>query len=138
MIKNRLLKVTLVLVAAGLLTGCPNRLPESLSDRAQLRWDSLIAGDIETAYLLLSPGYKDAIDIQMYRNRLAARTVEWTSGEVVETDDCDPGVCRVKVNIGFKAFSPVPGVSEYEGEHVQTERWIEVKGDWYHVPDNIR
>jgi len=135
---NNLITCSAVLLGLCLLlTGCPNRLPDSLEDRSQLRWNALVSGEIETAYSLLSPGYREAVTIEAYRNRLAARSVEWTGGEFLELSNCAEDTCEVKVNVGFKAYSPAPGVSEYEGEQELIEQWIKIGGDWFHVPKRI-
>lgn len=133
----RIRTILLMLVTAIACTGCPSDLPNTLEERVQLRWDALLAGDIDTAYRLLSPGFREAVSQDLYSSRLSARTVRWTGTKFVEVASCEGEVCTVKVDVGYAVRAAVPGVSTYEGSRRGEERWIRVGGAWYFVPDRL-
>ena len=76
------------MMLAGLVfAGCasqgtaPESKQESIAQRAQSRWDALLAGDFETAYSYYSPGYRSTASVADLEIAIRLRRVRWTSAE---------------------------------------------------------
>ena len=135
---NRMTKYTFAAIAclAVLLGGCaaaPKSQDDIVIERAQQRWDAVIAGDLETAYTYYSPGFRATNSLIDYGVSMRVRKVRWTSAEY-KSHDCEESRCSVVFDIGYKVGAPVPGVSVYEGSDVIEDRWIKTDGQWWFVP----
>ena len=110
---------------------------EALQTRSMQRWESLIAGDVETAWGYLSPGYRSAHDRDTYMEDFSNRPVRWTRVEYVGHDCEQPGMsCKLKLRVHFKVRSHLTGVGLIESSSVIQERWIKSGEGWYHVPED--
>lgn len=92
----------LLLVAAG-LAGCANLAADydpasATARRASERWAALIAGDLDTAYTYLSPGYRETVTLAAYKSRV--RPGLWKKAEV-KSVKCEQSVCRVTMSIVY-------------------------------------
>jgi hypothetical protein len=86
---------------------------EKIENRAQARWDALLAGDIETAYGYLSPGYRSSVSLIDYGVDLRVRRVHWTSATYKE-HSCENKICDVKFIVGYRIVGePVSCVSRH-------------------------
>ena len=136
-ILNSILRLALILALAGLSAcaatpgnqGTDRVIPE----RAQARWDALLAGDIETAYTYLSPGYRSTMSVVDYGISLSTRRVKWKSAEYLD-HQCEEQRCAVSLKIGYSVAQPMPGVKAYESFNVRDETWIYTDGQWWHLP----
>lgn len=103
-----------------------SRSPEELvRERAQARWDALIAGKWEQAYGYATPGFRQSVDLFGFRSRVAS-PVKLKSAEVVSVD-CKVTTCEATMRIGL-----VPLQKGYpETTTDLTERWVEEGGEWW-------
>jgi hypothetical protein len=104
----------LVAIVVSVLSGCASTGPGSqaaarstnsadatrklVADRAQARWQTLIAGDLEGAYEYLSAGSKAATSLDAYKRKtggLAWRRVE------VEKVECEGEICKVSLQLTY-------------------------------------
>lgn len=102
--------------------------------RAQERWDALLAGDFDTAYSFLSPGYRSSHSRVDFEIGLRSRRIRWTSARV-EASTCEADVCSVAVKLGYKVTQPVPGVPVWESSELLSERWVRTDGQWWYLPN---
>ena len=120
-----------------LLSGCaamPGGGGGSVGDRAQQRWDALLAGNVKKAYGFLSPGYRSKETLEEYQRKIVYQRVRWTSADYIESD-CSENTCKVQINVGYKVAGALPGVKVYVGKRMVTENWIETEGRWWYVPN---
>jgi hypothetical protein len=112
------IRAAIAAVAAALaLSGCgqdaptvDDRTPEEIvHERAQQRWDALLAGDIERAYGFITPAYRATSSLELYRARF---------GSAIQWNECDRAVRGVRAGSlrggGESELSPD---SPANGEH---------------------
>lgn len=125
-------------VTAALITACAAGQPtqvQNVEQRAQQRWDALLAGDFEKAYGFYSPGYRSSHSRVDFELAIRSHRVAWTAAKVQESQ-CDGDACTVMTKIGYRVGSPVPGVPKWESERRMEERWIRTQGQWWFVPES--
>ncbi len=123
------LLITLFLVACA---GSP-AYPESLEDRAQARWDALLAGDFEQAYAYLSPGFRSSVSQRDFELGFLLRRVQYTSAAYIDRE-CQTDACTVRMNIGYTLVAPLRGVQIWNSKTPVKERWVRVDGQWWFLP----
>ena len=130
----------LALMTAGVfLSACAGKapLPDSPGDlvveRAQDRWEALLAGDFETAYAFYSPGYRSTTSMVDLAFEIRSRRVRWTTAEYRE-HSCLKASCTVKFDVGFRVIKPVPGLDKWESSDLLTENWVKTDGQWWYLP----
>jgi hypothetical protein len=101
-----------------------------VKERAQARWQALIKGDLDAAYVYLSPGSKAATSIEAYRRQI--RPGLWRTAKV-ESAECEAELCSVKLQLTYDIprgpMSPkaIPGI-----ETPISERWVIENGSaWF-------
>lgn len=127
--------VLAILLLAALLSACattsaPAR-DKIVAERAQARWDALLAGDYEAAWAYASPGYRSANTAVDFEIAFRLRRVEYRSAEYQE-HSCEEDVCTVKLRVGYRLDRPLVGVPEWESEGVVEEQWIKSGGEWWY------
>jgi len=127
----------LVLLLVMLLSACATTStaePEDIvRDRAQARWDALLAGDFETAYSYYSPGFRSATSVVDFTIGIRMRKVQYSSAEY-QDQNCDKNICTVRFKLGYRVGKPVPGVDNWESDGVVSEQWIKSDGEWWFLP----
>jgi hypothetical protein len=124
------------MMAGVLLTACataPGNTENSIEDRAQNRWDALLAGDYESAYAFYSPGYRSTRSVVDFAIGIRSRRVRWTSAEYME-HNCLENSCTVLFNVGFTVNKPVPGMKKFDGSNTVEEKWVKTEGQWWYLP----
>lgn len=120
-----------------LLAGCAAvepRAPEDIvAERAQARWDALLAKDVETAYQYYSPGFRSGVSEKSLRSRLFGPRVEWKEVELREVT-CSGDLCHPVFVVTYDFRSPTPRVGTIESATRLEEDWIRVDGDWFYAP----
>jgi len=122
----------LAVVAASCATAPPAQ--TDIKERAQARWDAVLADDYDTAYSFYSPGYRSShsrVDFEIY---LRTRRVRWTSAEVRESS-CEADVCKVVTRIGYSVAGAVPGVPVWKSKQNVPETWVRTEGQWWFLPE---
>lgn len=119
---------------ALLLIGCATAQPDPstlspeqrVTERANQRWQSVLAGDVEKAYSFVVPAYREIVDLQRYKANFgsAANRV----GAQVVSASCEPEVCEVVVRVDF--VPPLRPKTEVVNTHLN-ERWVLVDGEWW-------
>jgi hypothetical protein len=104
----------------------PETPEEIVAERAQARWDALIAGQWETAYSFASPGYRSLVDVDGFRRRQGGQI--WVSGTTVRKVECDGDVCEAMVRLKYNPPMPQFG-TELETDY--KERWVLDDSTWW-------
>ena len=126
----------LAILAVFALTACavnPASQEQKVLDRAQARWDAVIAGDFETAYDFYSPGYRSGTSLIDYIVEMRTRRVAYTSAEYV-SHECEEARCTVKFHVGFRIPAPVPGMTVFDSNQMIDDIWIRNDGKWWYLP----
>lgn len=128
-----------VLVAV-LLAGCAAvepRSPEDIvAERAQARWDALMAGKVSEARPYYAEGFRSGVSADAMRSRMAGSRVKWTGVELREIS-CTETLCRPVFMVRYEYRSPLPRVGTVNSAARLEERWIRDKGEWYYVPTDV-
>ncbi len=124
--------ISILLLAACASTEDVKKHP--VQERAQMRWDAQLAGDLDTAYSLYSPGYRSANSRVDFEISHRSRKVIVTAANVTGSD-CDGDACTVSATVQYRVGSPLPGVSNWESSSELEERWVRTDGKWWFVPN---
>ncbi len=125
-----------LMMAGVFLTACataPESSGNSIAERAQDRWDALLAGDFETAYAFYSPGYRSTMSVIDLAFKIRSRRVQWVSAEY-QDHSCDERVCSVDFRVSFKVMKPVKGMQVWESSSLVDEKWVKTEGQWWYLP----
>lgn len=138
--------VALWALGALVLTGCGPAAPpppkagtqppqEILKQRAQARWERLIARDFAGAYVFETPAYRATVDVRQYQSQFGT-AAKWT-GVTVDGVTIDPAGDRAEVQVTpqFETQAPLGGATIY-GSQPLLEHWILTQGDWWLVHDD--
>jgi hypothetical protein len=128
-------RAALLLIAVVALAACATapREQDPLVERAQARWDAIIARDYDAAYALYSPGYRSTTSRTDFEIGLRTKRVGWTAAKYRE-HQCQGEVCTVTFDIEYVAQRPVPGVPKWEAPGKVDDTWILSSGEWWYVP----
>lgn len=103
--------------------------PEAVvAQRADARWQALIAGDLQKAYGLLSPTSRKTYTWEIYRG--AIRPGTWKSAKVDKVRCPSKDLCEVDVAVEYA----------YHGAQVRTpirESWTRQEGEWWYVQKTL-
>lgn len=129
-------------VFALLLAGCastgapgqPAPVAEGVEQRSTQRWDHLLAKQYVEAYGFLTPGHRAKLTPERYAAQVSVLPVKWTSAEVLGSE-CVEDRCDVRVDLGYRVRSHLPGVGWIESRRVVVEKWLRLDGSWYYLPE---
>ena len=105
-----------------------------IKQRAQARWDAVLAGNYDAAYGFYSPGYRSSHSRTDFEIELRMRRVRWNSAEVLETS-CEADVCTVVTRVAYQVAGAVPGVPDWKSKKDVKERWVRTDGQWWFLPE---
>jgi hypothetical protein len=104
-------------------TSAPEAKQKFVAERAEARWQALIKGDLDAAYVFLSPASKKATPLPAYKAQI--RPGMWRQVKVDKVD-CEAEVCKVQLQVTYDA-------RQMKG--IQTPLWeswvIEDGSAWY-------
>jgi hypothetical protein len=135
------LKTLLLLPALlGLLAGCAAgttggaKKGGTVEERAVKRWELLIAHNAAEAYDYLTPGYRATHPKDQYAASMSSRPIKWKKVELMDKDCPEEDTCNVRLIVDFelRIAAGIPG--PVASTDVQKEKWLRVKGQWYHLP----
>jgi hypothetical protein len=131
----RAVTLGLCLLMLGACATSPAARDKAIQERAQARWDALLAKDYATAYEYLSPGYRSATSATDFEIAFRSRRLQYQSAEY-QGHDCEESACTVRMKLGYKIVRPVAGLPEWKSDSVVQERWINSSGKWWYLPDS--
>lgn len=116
--------LALFVVGCANLSSAPQTPEQSVKARAQERWDTLVAGQLDKSYEYITPSGRSTLPIEVYRGRLAGS--KWRGAKVTAVA-CEPEVCDVTVTLDIDVLPNLP--------HKQpiSEKWLLVDGKWWFV-----
>jgi len=121
------------LVAVWVLSSCavtpssPSDAAVQVRERAEQRWQYLVAGRLDEAYGYLSPGSRERVTAAYYKGSLKPGV--WRGARVTGVE-CELDACKVQVALKYEYMRP--GV-KYESERALDETWIREDGQWWYV-----
>lgn len=124
------------LLLAALASACATIQPAAtiVQQRAQARWDALLAGDYDSAYGFYSPGYRSAHSRVDFEVLLRTHRVRWSSAEVRKSS-CEADVCAVVTSLGYQVAGAVPGVPVWKNKKDVAETWVRTGAQWWFLPE---
>ena len=120
-----------VALSALLVQGCavlqPKTPEEAVQQRAQARWDALLAGKFDDAYEYLEPSFRNRWSKEQYR-KMASRSLAFKIN-VDRPQACEPAQCAVRVAFDVKPIERgLPDVITTRA----TENWVREDGQWWY------
>lgn len=133
---RRVLLSLLVTCAGAALTACAtlgNQSAEELvSQRANQRWQYLVAGDFAKAYAFSTSGYRAVVTEQGFRGRVGS-AVTWVGAETINVTCSDEIRCVARVRLDYKPI--LRGrVGDKYSTHLD-ETWLREDGQWWIFQD---
>ncbi|MEO7797274.1 MAG: hypothetical protein ABIY47_06065 [Opitutaceae bacterium] len=95
---------------------------EIVAEKSKQRWKALLAGDLKSAYELVSPAGRSVLTYEGYKNSL--KPGFWKDARVNKVVCASPELCEVRLEIEY----------EYAGRRTKTpfaERWIKQDSNWW-------
>lgn len=121
------------LLAAHGLAGCAipgatqRPAEEIVLERAQGRWNALLASNWAAAYRYATPAYRAVVSEQTYGNQFRG-PVQWSSA-TAKSAKCEEKRCIVFVNVTFRLLAP--GHLGQRGQTDIEETWVLEDGSWF-------
>lgn len=136
-------RISIVFIAACatvllLLGGCQEPPPEpseAVTERAQKRWDALVARDFSAAWALYSPGFRETNPEGDFTWEMSRRPVRWEEARVAAAE-CDGDRCTASVRVRYHVPAAPAGLNTLRNERRVEETWIRVDDQWWYVPDS--
>lgn len=110
----------------GCVTGPSGRVEEQVRQRAQERWDALVAGNVEAAYALLSPGARQARSLPSYRAMI--KTGFWKRAVVDRVECPSSEMCKVVVVVEYLYRGSLVSSPVFEDWVLSEQRWWAAAG----------
>lgn len=122
-----------VLFALALLAGCstvPAKPEEAVAQRAQARYDALIAKDYKKAYAYFTPAFREA---NVYESWIRSRPprADFLSARVLKVECHSADACAVDMETSYESPRGVRAAPKGSIERVTPERWVRVDGQWW-------
>lgn len=121
-------------IALLIIAGCGDSRPpaEIVGERAQARWDALLAQDFETAWGFESPGFRQTVGVPEYRFDKRQGGIKWLTAKVQDIE-CEVDRCNVAVLIVYELARGGAMLRGTRGQRSVMETWIRSDGGWWHV-----
>ena len=121
-----------LLALAGCASAPPAKPEVAVAERAQARYDALIAKNYKAAYEFLSPAYRARFN---FENHLRARPIitTYTAAKVLSVECESDAACKTQIEVTSKGLR-VPagrGMPNWPITSVETEQWVRVDGQWW-------
>ncbi len=136
MIKTRkvLLLVSAVLLLAGCATGPEPPAPEqTLEERAQARWEALIARDYGEAYQYQSPGFRRSNPMDAFARDQGRRPFNFLFAEVQGSECEQDDRCTVTVRVRYQPTSGPAELRRMRPYRNLQETWLRIDDQWWFV-----
>ena len=117
-----------LLIALIAVAGCasaPQRSDQEIvAERAQVRWNALVAGDFKTAYEMMSPAGRSVVSLEGYSGTL--KRGFWKEVRVKDVQCTSAEVCEVHLEMEY----------EFMGRRTKTpvsEKWVKQDSTWWYL-----
>lgn len=106
---------------------------EALRARSTSRWEGLISGDMQRAYLHATPAYRATYDLVHYENQYARQiTRESVDVHAVTIDPEDPAKAEVVILLHYSTSGFQPG-TRLQLTSRNVESWVKEDGQWWFI-----
>lgn len=129
----KLICLSLAICLLSACAGNPAR-SQTVEQRAMTYWNTLISGELNVAYEILSPGYRSSVSFSAFQRKMLLKKVKWTDARYIE-GDCTDTTCKVKISLDYTVFGAVPGIRSFSSTQTIDENWVLVDRVWYLVPE---
>jgi len=106
-----------------------------LQERAEQRWNFLIAHQAEKAYDFLAPGFRATTTREGYAGAMNNRPVQWETAKFLDKT-CQADSCTVHIQVSYKTMINLHGTRKVGSESPVEEHWIRESGHWYYLPNS--
>ena len=126
MLKNIVISIVLLFLAACTTTVNNLSSEERVKARSQERLDALVKKDFKKAYSYASPGYRANVQYHNHVSKVLGAKL-WTAG-VVDSVECEPSgdVCDVVVSVTY--YFPQ---AKMKNTRPLKEKWIYIDEEWW-------
>ena len=94
-----------------------------VTERINARWNALIKGDLDQAYTFMSAGSRDAVPLELYKDKIKPGT--WRAVKI-DSMQCEAEICQAKMTLTYDHRMMKGIQTPFE------ETWILEKGNaWY-------
>jgi hypothetical protein len=135
----KIVKCIAVAVLVLLMAACsePVRPPEEIvTERAQARWDAMVAGEFERAWEYYSPGFREKTEPALFDVQMSQRPIRWDSAEVIGVDCAEEARCEITARIGYTAVGAPGQLAGMQNERSAQETWIRLDDQWWYATPN--
>lgn len=101
---------------------------EAITQRANERWNALIAGDMAKAYTFSTPGYRAVVSADAFKNTIGI-SGRWLDAQVVRVECDTPQRCNAVIRLAFTTLFPGRGRDRIE-THIN-ETWLIEDNQWW-------
>lgn len=124
---------TLAAIASTfVLAGCaalgPRPAEEVVRERAQARWNALVAGKFEDAYGYLSPASRSVVSLQRFKASIGGAAT-WKGAEVHSVTCNQPERCTVSIKVRYQPALRAASLGTIETSVEET--WLLDAGQWW-------
>jgi hypothetical protein len=128
---SRRLSLAALLAAAAWLAACASlqsKPEDSVTERANARWQALIQGDMAKAYTYSTSGFRAVVNLENFKSRtgIAGR---WHAAQVVNVTCDTPERCKAVIKLEFSTL--IPGFSKDRMKTHIDETWLLEDGQWW-------
>lgn len=116
----------LAFMVAGCAAIAPSTPEQLVKDRAQERWNDLVAAKWDKVYSFVSPAFRAAMPEDRYRERFVG-VPKWSKAEVIGVK-CEPAKCVATVRI-HALYGASGGLQTLATDVPET--WLLEDGQWY-------
>ena len=105
----------------GCATPVAKSAEEVVAERAQDRWNAIVARDLDKAYEYISPAGRSTTTLESFKNGLKPG---FHKGARVVSVKCGPELCDVQLELEY----------EFQGKRTKTplpEKWVKQDGKWW-------
>ena len=120
--------------ATALLVACgDNRPPEEIvAERAQARWNALVASEFERAWEYYAPGFREQNSAGAFAAEMARRPIQWENAKVVGAE-CNENRCEVEITVDYEVTKAPGQLSGFQSTRTVTDIWINVNREWWYA-----
>jgi len=122
-----------VLFALALLGGCatvPDKPEDAVAQRAQARYEALIAKDYKKAYAYFTPAFREANAYESWIRSRPPRAA-FLAARVLKVECPTQDACSVEMETSYESPRGVRAAPKGPVERVTPERWVQVDGQWW-------
>jgi hypothetical protein len=128
---------TLIIVAVAVLglAGCavtPPVAEQSVEERAQARWDLLLANDAIGAYEYYTPGYRQMVTRTEYAQDRGRRPIRIREARVKGAECQETDRCTVTTTITYSVPGGPTGINQMRMTRDIEEQWLRLEGQWWY------